>query len=48
MRFRMLLGRQALEHFLIEPSESFLLPKSREQKDYLRELRTLAQREGVR
>lgn len=48
MRFRMLLGRQALEHFLIEPTESFLLPKSRDQKEYLRELRALAQREGVR
>mgnify|MGYP000924603339 CR=1 FL=1 len=48
MRFRMLLGRQALDRFLIEPSESFLLPKTPAQKTYLRELRQMAQREAGR
>lgn len=39
MRFRMLLGRQALENCVIEPALSHLLPKTDEQRMYLRELR---------
>ena len=39
MRFRMLLGRQALEGALIDPAESYLLGKSAEQKEFLRYVR---------
>jgi len=39
MRYRMLLGRQALQDFIITPSESFLLPKTVEQKKFLKEVR---------
>ena len=39
MRFRMLLGRQALEGILIDPLASYLLGKSSEQKEFLRYVR---------
>ena len=39
MRFRMLLGRQALQQVIIEPSESYLLAKSLEQKKFLKEIK---------
>lgn len=36
MRFRMLLGRQALQSVVIDPAESYLLKKTAEQKQFLR------------
>ncbi|MBY0517022.1 MAG: RimK/LysX family protein [Bacteriovoracaceae bacterium] len=38
MKFRMLLGRQALEGCLIDPAQSYLLGKTQEQKQFLRQL----------
>lgn len=40
MRFRMLLGRQALQNVIIDPAESYLLQKTSEQKKYLKEVKT--------
>jgi hypothetical protein len=39
MKFRMLLGRQALEGFSIDPAASYLLGKSEDQRDFLRRVR---------
>lgn len=45
MRYRMLLGRQALQDFIIAPSESFLLAKTDEQKKFLKEMKLEMMRE---
>ena len=39
MRFRMLLGRQALQNVSIDPAESYLLQKTAEQKKFLKEIK---------
>lgn len=39
MRFRMLIGRAALKHFYIDPSQSYLTGKSVRQKRFLKELK---------
>ncbi len=45
MRYRMLLGRQALQDFIIAPAESFLLEKTAHQKKFLKEVRLEMMRE---
>lgn len=44
MRFRMLLGRQALQTVIIDPAESYLLKKSAEQKKFLKEIKAEVER----
>jgi hypothetical protein len=39
MKYRMLIGRSALDQFYIDPSQSFLTGKSQKQKRYLKEIR---------
>jgi hypothetical protein len=39
MKFRMLIGRSALDHFYIDPSQSYLLGKSLKQKRFLKEFK---------
>lgn len=39
MKFRMLLGRQALQAFLVDPAESYLLGRSLEQQEFLKQVR---------
>ena len=38
MKYRMLIGRAALKHFYIDPTQSYLSPKSLKQKRFLKEL----------
>lgn len=40
MKFRMLIGRAALKHFYIDPSQGYLAGKSVKQKRFIKELKT--------
>jgi hypothetical protein len=41
MKYRMLIGRSALDHFYIDPSQSFLSGKTIKQRRYLKDLKNI-------
>jgi hypothetical protein len=45
MKYRMLIGRAALNHFYIDPAQSYLAGKSQKQRRYLKEIKPLLKKE---